>query len=207
MESTSQLWVKFLDGSLQRRLRGEQFEGFAKELYQRSPIMGRKLAEILVERQKMLSGVVDPLLPVYADCLLDAMRINAADLLGALFKNTRHYTAAKTAGDQVSEPMTGKEYNPLELEYTILDQLTRAFAPGGSRPKTQEETRAALRVLSEWMSAMATVGDALIQTLDQQSILVIDSLGMLGIAMLENAKVIGIIDTALPKGRETVFPL
>src|ERR1700749_114138 len=105
MESTSQLSVKFLDGSLQRRLRGEQFEGFAEELYNRSPIMGRKLAEILVERQKMLSGVVDPLLPVYANCLLDAKRINAGDLLGALFKNTRHYTAAKTAGDQTSEPV------------------------------------------------------------------------------------------------------
>lgn len=70
----------------------------------------------------------------------------------------------------------------------------------------QEEVRATLKVLAIWMSVVATEGDALLQTLDQQSVSMIDSLGMLGISMLENQKVIGVIDTAIPKGNK-LYPI
>jgi mediator of RNA polymerase II transcription subunit 5 len=200
----SQVWVKFLDGCLQRRLRAEQFDRFAIELYQRSPIMERKLADILLSRQELLNAMVDPLLSVYAGCLLESNRLSSADLLGALFRRSSNYVTATGSNNDVSTPQSKQARNPAELEHTILDQLTRLYIPGGKRPKTQQETRVALRILAEWMATMSTSGDALLQSLDQQAIIICDSLGMLATAMLENPKVIGVIDTALPKG--TGFP-
>jgi mediator of RNA polymerase II transcription subunit 5 len=206
LEPSSQQWEKVIQGSLQRRLRGETFGDFVKELSKTTPITGGELADILLGQQKLLPRIVDPLIPVYADVLLESNRINTSHLLAALFKHSRQYKARKSEDDAPDTAKSETPYNPAELEYQILDQLTRSFVPGGTRPKMQEEVRATLRVLAEWMSAVATEGDALLQTLEQQSILMIDSLGMLGIAMLENPKVIGIIDTAMPKGSPERVP-
>jgi mediator of RNA polymerase II transcription subunit 5 len=192
----SQVWVQFLDGCLQKRLRAEQFERFALQLYQRSPIMERKLADVLLGRQELLNNMVDPLLPLYAECLLESNRLSSSDLLGALFQRSANHAAATASRDG--------RCNPAELEFTILDQLTRSYIPGGKCPKTQHEARAAIRVLAEWMAAMAASGDSLLHTLNPQSVVTCDSLGMLATAMLENPKVIGIVDTALPKGN--VYP-
>jgi mediator of RNA polymerase II transcription subunit 5 len=204
MDPPSEIWTAFLDGCFQKRLRAEQFEKFSIELYQRSPIMERKLADILLGRQELLNTMVDPLLPVYADTLLESNRLSSSDLLGALFKRSANFTVTTPRGDDSSAAGENK-HNPPELEYTILDQLTRSYIPGGKRPITQQETRAALRILAEWMTAMTSSADALLQSLDQQSVTICDSLGMLATAMLENPRVIGVIDTAMPKGKRCSF--
>ena len=60
------------------------------------------------------------------------------------------------------------------------------------------------------MNAIATGGVDLLQEVDPQAIVqaiaVCDSFGMLSIAVLENQKVIGIIDTALSKGKFIILP-
>jgi hypothetical protein len=202
MESSRQQWVKVVRGSIERRLRGEIFISVVKELDNTISISGRELADILLDQQKRLPRTVDPLLPVYADTLLEEQRISTSDLLSALFKHSRQYSPSKQEKNSPKGVKAEQTCSPAELEYRILDQLSRAYAPGGTRPTMQQEVRATLKVLAEWMSAVATEGDALLQTLDQQSVLMIDSLGMLGIAMLENQKVIGVIDTAMPKGKK-----
>lgn len=200
MDSSSQLWVKFLNACLEKRLRAEQFDRYAAELYKRTPIVGSKLADNLIGRQKLLKGMVDPLLPAYADSLLESNRLSTADLLGALFKKSRYYGSSKAASANSVDGGDGPPHSPAELEYTMLDLLTKTYFMGGKRPRTQEETRIALRILSEWMIALATSDDALLHSLDQQYVLVRDSLGTLATSMLENSKVIGVVDTALPKG-------
>jgi hypothetical protein len=200
MDSSSQTWANFLNASLGKRLRAEQFERYAAELCKRTPIVGSKLADILVGRQKLLKSMVDPLLPSYADCLLESNRLSTADLLGALFKKSRNYASPKAGNAHSAAKGDDPQHSPAELEYTMLDLLTKTYFMGGKRPRTQEESRIALRILSEWMIALATSEDALLHSLDQQYMLVRDSLGVLATFMLENPKVVGVVDTALPKG-------
>jgi hypothetical protein len=194
-----QQWEQVVGGSLQQRLRAEVFVKIVRELDETVPIPGRELADILLDQQKLLPQTVDPLITVYADSLLEEQRISTSDLLGALFKHSRQYLNSKKHDDSPNGIKIEHSCSPAELEYRILDQLARAYAPGGTRPRMQQEVRATLKVLAEWMSAVATEGDALLQTLDQQSISMIDSLGMLAVAMLENQKVIGVIGTAITK--------
>ncbi|QDS76596.1 hypothetical protein FKW77_007518 [Venturia effusa] len=199
VRSPRETWERVVRSSLEKRVRGEMFIKFVRELDSTTFISGRDLADILLEQQKLLPQTVDPLIPVYAQTLLEEKRVSTSDLLSALFKHSRHHANTKVDVESSNGTRSPLSFSPAELEYQILDQLSKAYAPGGTRPSTQEEVRATLKVLSEWMSAVATEGDALLQTLDQQSTLMIDSLGMLGIAMLENQKVIGLVDTAISK--------
>ncbi|KAE9961818.1 hypothetical protein EG328_001548 [Venturia inaequalis] len=171
-----------------------------RELDNTTFISGQDLADILLEQQKLLPQTVDPLIPAYAETLLEEKRISTSDLLGALFKHSRQQANSKNEAESSDGSKATVSSSPAELEYQILDQLSKAYAPGGTRPSTQEEVRATLKVLGEWMSAVATEGDALLQPLDHQSVLMIDSLGMLGISMLENQKVIGVVEAAISKG-------
>lgn len=198
--SPREQWETVVVGSLQQRVRGEMFIQVVRELDNTTFIPGRDLADILLEQQKLLPQTVDPLIPAYAETLLEEKRISTSDLLAALFKHSRQHANSKPEAESSNGTKPTVSYSPAELEYQILDQLSKAYAPGGTRPSTQEEVRATLKVLGEWMSAVATDGDALLQTLDHQSVLMIDSLGMLGISMLENQKVVGVIDAAISKG-------
>lgn len=194
-------WERVVGGSLQQRLRGEMFFKIVRQFDDTMFISGRELADVLLDQQKLLPQTVDPLIPVYAEVLLEEERISTSDLLGALFKHSRQHAHTKTQGDSPDGVKPTPTCSPAELEYRILDQLSKAYAPRGTRPNTQEEVRATLKIMVEWMSAVATEGDALLQTLDQQSVLMIDSLGMLGVWMLENPKVVGVIETAISKGK------
>lgn len=195
-------WEKVVSGCLDQRVRGEKFIEVVRELDKTTLISGRDLADILLEQKKLLPRTVDPLIPVYAETLLEAERISTSDLLGALFKHSRQHANSKNEASSSNGTQTAVSYSPAaELEYRILDQLSKAYALGGTRPSTPGEVQATLKVLAEWMSAIATEGDALLQTLDQQSVMMIDSLGMLGISMLENQKVVGVVDTAISRGK------
>lgn len=204
MANTTELWTRFLDGCLERRVREEQFNPLVMKLHRRSPIIGLKLADILISRQRLMPGIVDPLLTDYAESLLDHGRISSADLLGALYKHSRASAKPESQENQSSEKGGKPAYNPAELESAILNILMRAYLPDGKRPASQDETRIALRVLAEWLNTIASQGTALMQEVDHQIIVealsVFDSIGALSIAMLENPKVIGIVDTALHKG-------
>ncbi|KAF2431865.1 Med5-domain-containing protein [Tothia fuscella] len=201
MDATSQLWTTFLNACLEKRLRSEQFDQYASELSNRSPIMGAKLANILVGRQTLLKEVIDPLLPAYADSLLESNRVSSADLLGALLKRSRYYHSSKVALVDAAASEDSQLQSLTELDAIILDQLCKAYSHN-KRPKTQEETRVALRILSEWLTALAIPpADAIPQSMEEQEqyVSVCDSIAMLALAMLENPKVTGIILTALPK--------
>lgn len=208
MAKPSELWSTFLDGCLARRIQDDQFTTLVKQLYRRSPIIGIKLANILLEEQKSIPGVLDPLIPVYVELLLEHGRINSADLLGALYKHSK--SSVKTPSQDEDTPVEPDDqaYNVLELESTVFDVVSRAYSPGGGKPASQDEARAALKLLAEWLNATVATGASLVEVVDPQvfveTISVYNSLGALSIAMLENIKVIGIVDTALQKGELAV---
>jgi mediator of RNA polymerase II transcription subunit 5 len=109
----------------------------------------------------------------------------------------------ESQGDEATQKKDDKVYNTAELESTIFDVLTRAYLPDRGQPKSQDETRVALILLTEWLNASVSRGTALADESDHQLLVeamsVFESLGALSIAMLENQKVIGVIDVMFPK--------
>lgn len=203
MATISEQWTSFLDRCLERRVRGQQFHSLVAQLHRRASIFGPKLAEILITRQDRMGGMVDPLLPVYAEFLLERGRISSADLLGALYKHSKASAKVDTPKVATFSPTGGKICNTAEFESIIFEVLTRAYLPGGGQPKTQDETRVALVLLTEWLNANVTRGTNLADESDHQTLIdamtVFESFGALSIAMLENTRVAGVIEIMLPK--------
>ena len=203
MATFSEQWTRFLDRCLERRVRGPQFHSLVAQLHRRTPIFGAKLADILITRQTLMPGMLDPLLPVYAESLLERGRINSADLLAALYRHSKAAAKPDTDSSEAAEKATTKVYNTAELESTVFEVLTRAYLPDGGRPKTQDETRVALVLLTEWLNASVARGTSLADESDHQVLVdamaVFEAFGLLSIAMLENAKVAGVVDVMLSK--------
>jgi mediator of RNA polymerase II transcription subunit 5 len=203
MATISAQWTHLLDRCLERRVRGEQFSSLVGQLHRRTPIFGAKLAEILITRQGLLPRMLDPLLPVYVEALLERGRINSAELLAALYRHSRAAARPEGQEEEAKQEQEQKLYNSAELESNVFDVLTRAYLPDGSRPKTQDETRGVLVLLTEWLNAHVARGTALADETDHQVLVdamsVFESFGALSIAMLENARVSGVIEVLLSK--------
>lgn len=184
-------------------MRGSQFSNLVAQLHRRTPIFGAKLADILITRQGLMPGMLDPLLPVYAESLLERGRINSADLLAALYRHSKASAKADTQSSDGPGKDDARTYNTAEFESTIFEVLTRAYLPEGGRPKTQDESRVALVLLAEWLNANVARGASLADESDHQILVdamaVFESFGTLSIAMLENVRVAGIVDAMLPK--------
>jgi len=192
-EATKQ-WQTLIRNSLRLRLDQDKFLRFVEELSGRTPIPGHKLAALVVESQRASTKIVDPRIPLFIAQLHDARIINSYDVLAALFSE---YIGASEAHIRAATTQT------YELAANVLDHLTRCFLNAKS-PKTIPETRNTLAVLSRWLEAVASTGtdsDALLQSLDQNAILLYDYLGSLAIAMLENVRVGGVIEKAITTGK------
>lgn len=182
-------WRAFIQNSLRIRPDQGKFHQLAQEFNDRSPIPGLKLASILLESQTASSKIVDPRIPIYAEQLIEARIINANDMLAALFQ-------------QYSYQKESSNHNGSELVAILLEHLTRGFVTGRN-PYTIPETRQSLVVLARWLESVVTAAstsDALMQSLDQQTIPICDSLGLLATAMLENSRVIGVVAKVISKG-------
>jgi mediator of RNA polymerase II transcription subunit 5 len=203
MATVSEQWTRFLDGCLQRRVRAKQFHNLAGQLHRRAPILGVKLADVLIRRQELMPGMLDPLLPVYAETLLEHGRISSADLLAALYRHSKSVAKPDPQDNEITSKQDEKVYNTAELESTMFDLLTRAYFPDGGRPNSQDETRIAIVLLTEWMKANVARGTALADESDHnvlvEAMAVFEAFGAFSTAMLENTKVAGVIEVMLSK--------
>jgi hypothetical protein len=206
---TGTQWANLIRGCLRKRLRKEQFLRFAKDLDAKSPIKGLKLANLLLGSQKSRASTVDPLMLVYLESALDVGRLNSHDILFALYHRSKFRPSPTENDNGPSEKRAhGAESLNQELEVMVLEHLTRGFV-SGRRPGTQLEVKQSLRVLSEWISLVASAespNENLLQSLGQNSASICDALGILALAMLENPKAAGVVDTALPKGVQSFPP-
>ncbi|KAF2399114.1 Med5-domain-containing protein [Trichodelitschia bisporula] len=189
------IWSSFLERCLKNRIRVDQFERLTEELYKRTPIFRRTLAELLLDCQSLTGNIVDPLLFTYCEYLLGVSRIGAADLLSALFLRSRQHANSLAAEGQLPSKLV---CSPPELDHIILDQLTRAFV-SGKHPKTRGEGLSTLKVLSQWMMAITKPNDPLMPALDHHFVLVCDALGMFATAIVENPRISGFIDAGIQK--------
>ncbi|KAF2490783.1 Med5-domain-containing protein [Lophium mytilinum] len=199
MESPPQQWTLFFSRCLSQRIRADVFEAAARQLHARTPIAGAKLADVLLRPRTASTSTIDPLLVVYLERLLALNRIDAADVLIAAFRWSRDRPSKSS--DAALAPQE-RWQNPPELDEIIFHRLHKAFATPGDRPRTKMEARKVLTVVGQWMSAMVTAhaGDAVVQAmtgvqqLQQQSINVREALGMLVMGVIDNMRMVQMLN-------------
>lgn len=200
----TQKWTKVLDGCLERRIPPEKFGQVATDLHSQSPIPGRKIAEILLRPRIADSENIDPRIYTYFERLLALKIVDASEVLQVTFEHSRH--SSKSANPESTK--NAKWHNPPVLEEVVLQRLSKGFQTE-VRPVNNVEGLRTLGVVTLWMHAMATshTNDAISQVMtgihqqpQQQSVNVRDALGMLMVGIIENQKMLKILNHTKGKG-------
>jgi len=208
MDSLVKEWALFLDRCLENRIRAELFDAAATQLHGKSPLPGRKLAALLLKPRSAAASSVDPRVVIYIERLLALKRVDASDVLSAAFQSSRD--RPQRTGD---EGVPAKDdalrwHNPPELEEIIFHRLHKAFSTG-ERPVSNTEAVRTLIVVSGWMSAMVTshTSDSMIQAMagiqqqpQQQSINIREGLGYLVVGLIENVRILELLNRDELKG-------
>ncbi|KAF2004849.1 Med5-domain-containing protein [Amniculicola lignicola CBS 123094] len=202
MESLIKEWTRFLDRCLENRIRTDVFDAATAQLYSKSPLPGRKLAALLLKPRSASASSLDPRVVVYVERLLALKRFDASDVLAAAYQYSRdHPTRSEDAG-RATKDGSPRWYSPLELEEVIFHRLHKAFSTA-ERPVSNSEAVKTLIAVSRWMSAMVTshTSDSMIQAMagiqqqpQQQSINVREGLGMLVVGLIENGRILELLN-------------
>ncbi|KAF1849615.1 Med5-domain-containing protein [Cucurbitaria berberidis CBS 394.84] len=204
MESIAKEWNVLLDACIAHRIQADLFADLVAELYAQYPIPGDKLASLLLRPRYARPISIDPRVVVYLEKMLACKKIDAADVLTAAFQSSKD-RLPKTGADNAAKhvPLT----NPPNLDEIVFLRLQHAFVTD-ARPLTNYEGIRTLMVVTRWMQAMVTshTSDTMIQAMtgiqqpQQQSINVREALGMLLVGIVENQKMLQILDH--PKGKD-----
>ncbi|CAN9259202.1 unnamed protein product [Alternaria alternata] len=205
MESMIKEWSVFLDKCLERRIQPDLFAAAVAQLHAKSPLPGRKLAALVLRPRAAGSNNIDPRSIVFLEQLLALKKVDASDVLTLTFLYSKDRLPVKT-GDE--KPTKEAQWdNPPELEEIVFHRLHKAFA-AEERPINNTEGLRTLIVLTRWMQAMVTshTSDSMIQAMagiqqpQQHSINVREGLAMLVIGVIENSKILRILNN--PKGKD-----
>ncbi|KAJ4357903.1 mediator complex subunit [Didymosphaeria variabile] len=202
MDSLVKEWVLFLDKCLETRIPIDLFAAAATQLHTRSPLPGRKLAALLVKPRAAGANSVDPRVIVYAERLLALNKVDASDILSAAFQFSKDRTLQ--ASDNTSPRDPSGWQNPPELDEILFHRLHKSFSgERPERPVTNAEGVRTLKAVTRWMSAMVTshTNDSMLQAMtgiqqqpQQQSINVREGLGMLVVGLIENGKILQLLN-------------
>ncbi|KAF2845791.1 mediator of RNA polymeras-like protein II transcription subunit 5 [Plenodomus tracheiphilus IPT5] len=208
MESMEKDWKLCLDGCLDRRIPKNVFAAVVAQLHAKSPLPGRRIAALLLRPRSAGACSVDPRIIVYAEQLLESRIINAADVLISLFRYSKD-RLPKTA----ESPKEAPWHSPPELEENIFHRLHKAFA-AEERPINSAEGISTLTIVARWMQALVTshTSDTMIQAMSgiqqqpqQQSVNVRDGLAMLVVGIVENSRILQILNHAKGEGLRKNF--
>lgn len=211
MEPSIKEWTAFLDRCLSARVRPDQFVKAAAQLQTTCPLPASILAVLILRPPKIYGANVcyDIRVVLYLEKLLAEKRIDASDLLAASF----HYS-----NDRPSKPdqdvSKERRCNPPEVDEILFTRVQKAFQTE-ERPLTNSEGVRTLFVVTRWMQAMVTshTSDSMIQAIagiqqqpQQQSINNREALGVLMVGIVENAKMLRILNHPTCKGRRYQLP-
>ena len=191
-------WKRLFKNSLSLRLRKAQFEKLSNQLYSQCPIAGQELVDLLLNCQDGSGPVADPLVSTYLESLLISGKTDAAHVLDGLYIDSRYSQLSVALEETVQRKRTRKMTNDLDSRTFIV--LLRQFI-AKKLPTSPEEARGVLQSLSKWMLAVSSFHVTLMQVLDPDALATCDGLGMLIISVLENTRMIGLIDHACSKGK------
>lgn len=200
-------WSVFLDRCIEHRVQPDLFDGAAAQLHAKSPLPGRKISAVLLRPRICNASSVDPRVVVYLERLLALRKVDASDVLSAAFQYSK---------DRLPKTEDGKSKeascNPQELEEIVFHRLSKAFQ-AEERPVSSTEGLRTLVVLSRWMQTMVTshTSDTMMQAMaglqhqpQQQSINVREGMGMLLVGVVENPKMLNILNNPKGKGNFSV---
>jgi len=202
MDSLVKEWALFLDRCLEVRLAVDLFDATVVQLHTRSPIPGRNIASLLLKPRTAASTSVDPRVVIYLERLLALKIVDAAEVLYSTFQFSKD--RPPQAGDSTNPKDPSRWQNPPELDEIVFHRLHKAFSgERPERPVTNAEGARTLNLVTRWMSAMVTshTNDSMIQAMtgiqqqpQQQSINVREALGMLVVGLIENAKILQLLN-------------
>ncbi|KAF2759673.1 Med5-domain-containing protein [Pseudovirgaria hyperparasitica] len=198
-EPPSEVWARFVNNCLAMRVRPERFDALSQKLIVNSPIEGRFLANIVLRPQTPGYELMDPLVLGYLEKALSRDLIDAGDILLSLFRwsKDRPYN-----NDEDKNSAEAHRRNPPRLDELVLHHLARVFADS-QRPKSPPEARRTLILVTKWMVAMVDLHhkDSMLQAMNgaehTHRIVARDALGQLAIALLSNARVVGIMNNRI----------
>jgi mediator of RNA polymerase II transcription subunit 5 len=212
MDPLVQQWARFIDGCLQQRIGAEVFDAAVDQLYGKSPLLGRQIATLLLRPRSAAAVSVDPRVIVYVERLLALKRIDASDVLASAFLFSRDRPPRPTDEAAPSKVPQSRWVNPPELEELLFHRLHKAFM-AGERPVTNLEGLQVVVQASRWMTAMVTshTSDSMIQAMagiqqqpQQQSINIREALGTVVVTLIENIKILELLNNKDVKGKSHV---
>ncbi|KAF2745715.1 Med5-domain-containing protein [Sporormia fimetaria CBS 119925] len=195
MDPQSKRWRSLFDACLECRAPVDLFDAAVTKLHCESPLPGLDLAALLLNPRTAGEVSLDGLLVVYAERLLALRKVDASHILAAAYKYSRDRPLP--AADAEAEDIAPRWVNSPELQDALFERLCRALQ-AGTRPLSISEAFQAVTVVTSWMSAMvaAHTSESVIHAMagiqhhpQQSSISNRDSLGILLVALIENAKV------------------
>ncbi|KAF9693489.1 hypothetical protein EKO04_008476 [Ascochyta lentis] len=199
MDSMVKEWRVFLDRCLNQRVPADLFDAATAQLHRKSPLPGCKLAGLLLKPRSARASSVDPRVIVYLERLLALKKVDASDVLSATFYFSQDRLPKTDEHATENEP---KWNNASELEEVVCHRLHKSFA-AEDRPTNNTEGIQTLIVVIRWMQAMVTshTSDTMMQAMtgisqqpQQQSINVREALGVLVVGLIENSKILLILN-------------
>ncbi|OAG07236.1 Med5-domain-containing protein [Paraphaeosphaeria sporulosa] len=202
MDSLVKEWALFLDRCLENRIDIDLFAAAATQLHTRSPLPGHKLAALLVKPRAAGLNSVDPRVIVYAERLLALKKVDASDILAAAFQFSKDRPIQSSDNTNPKDP--SRWQNPSELDEILFHRLHKAFSgERPERPASNAEGTRTVKAAIRWMSAMVAshTNDSMLQAMagiqqqpQQQSINVREGLGMLVVGLIENVKILQLLN-------------
>lgn len=205
MDSMVRQWTVFIDRCLSQRVQTDVFDAASAQLYREAPLAGRKLAALLLKPRCSSASNVDPRVIVYLERLLALKKVDASDVLSATFYFSKD-RQSKAGGDVLEGEQ--KWTNSPELDEVVCHRLHKTFA-AEERPVNNTEGLQTLIVVTRWMQALVSshTSDTMMQAMagisqhpQQQSINVREALGVLVVGLIENSKILSILNHSTAKG-------
>jgi mediator of RNA polymerase II transcription subunit 5 len=198
-------WTTFLNRCIEHRIQPDVFDAAAAQLHAKSPLPGRKIAALLLTPRVANASSVDPRVVIYLERLLVLKKVDASDVLSSAFQYSKD-RLPKTGSDGSAK--NDELHNPPELEEVVFHRLSKAFQ-AEERPVNSTEAVQTLSVVTRWMQTMVTshTSDTMIQAMagiqqqpQQQSINVREGLGLLVVGIIDNPKMLRILNDPRGKG-------
>jgi mediator of RNA polymerase II transcription subunit 5 len=209
MDSMLKEWTVFLDRYLKNRVQPNLFAAAVAQLHAKYPLPGPKLAALLLRPRTAGASSIDPRTVLFLEQLLALRKVDASDVLTVAFLCSKD-RLPKTG--ETNPPKNTQWNNPPELEEIVFHRLHKAFA-SGERPVNNTEGLRTLLVVTRWMQVMVTshTSDTMIQAMagiqqpQQQSISVREGLAMLVVGVIENPKILWILNNPKSKGKRVLL--
>ncbi|KAF2127404.1 Med5-domain-containing protein [Dothidotthia symphoricarpi CBS 119687] len=210
MDSSVKEWKLFFERCVEQRIQSDLFEAAAAQLHAKSPLPGRKLTGLLLQPRSTGVCSVDPRMLIYLERLLASKKVDASDVLSATFQYSKDRSPGTGDHGSSQEP---RLINPPELEEIVFHRLAKAFA-AEERPVDNTEGLRTIIILARWMQCMVTshTSDTMIQAMagiqqqpQQQSINVREGLGMLVVGLIENSRILRLLNNPKTKDLRKSF--